>query len=256
MAMHLVTGYAGEEHITAADQGAFNAAFFGTGQYVMEAGNMCEASITSNNNVRILDGDILMKGRHIRIKPNTYEDVNISTGTAGVNRNDLIVMEYNKDTTTGIETIELKVIKGTETTGTPSDPVYTDGDILGDATFNQMPLYRVKLEGVVLASIEPMFDTISNYQSLAEKYKAEFIKACETHLGSLDILDTMEEVEANTKEQQLAGALALKGLSAEVLGALEDQLNGITVTPMPLSDYDSMGDGRPAKTLYVLTEEE
>lgn len=246
MAMHLVTGYAGEEHITAADQGAFNAAFFGTGQYVMEAGNMCEASITSNSNVRILDGDILMKGRHIRIKPNTYEDVPISTGTAGVNRNDLIVVEYNKDTTTGIETIALKVIKGTETEGTPSDPVYTDGDILGDATFNQMPLYRVKLEGVVLSSIEPMFDTILNYQSLAEKYKAEFVKACETHLDSLGILDTMEEVEANTQENQLAGALALKALSA--------MLGGLSFRAMSEADFDEL-EKPDDNTVYFQYEE-
>lgn len=236
MSMHLVTGYAGEEHITAADQGAFNAAFFGTGQYVMEAGNMCEASITSNSNVRILDGDILMKGRHIRIKPNTYEDVNISTGTAGVNRNDLIVVEYNEDKTTGIETIALKVIKGTESEGTPSDPVYTDGDILGDATFNQMPLYRVKLEGVVLSSIEPLFDTISNYQSLAEKYKAEFKEDCETHLNSLGVLDTMEEVVANTQENQLAGALAIKELSVEVENCFQSVSDGKVLVASAITD--------------------
>lgn len=216
MSMHLVTGFAGAEHITAADQGAFNAAFFGTGQYVMEAGSMCEASITSNNNVRILDGDILMKGRHIRVNPNTYEDVPIVTGTAGVNRNDLIVVEYREDTSTGIETVAMKVIMGTETSGTASDPVYTDGDILGGATFNQMPLYRVVLEGVVLQRIEPMFETILNYKSLAEKYEREFVASCESHLGALNVLDTMEEVEANTEEQQLAGALAVKEVIEEV----------------------------------------
>lgn len=227
MSMHLVTGYAGEEHITAADQGAFNAAFFGTGQYVMEVGNMCEASITSNSNVRILDGDILMKGRHIRIKPNTYEDVTISTGTAGVNRNDLIVVEYNEDTTTGIETIALKVIKGTESEGTPSDPSYTDGDILGGTTFNQMPLYRVVLEGVVLQRIEPMFETILNYKSLAKKYEREFIESCETHLNSLGVLNTMEEVVSNTQENQLAGALAVKELKLSVPTITLDEANQI-----------------------------
>jgi len=226
--VHLITGYAGEEHIQSADQGSFNASFFGTGQYVMEAGNQMEASITSNNNVRILDGDILMMGRHIRIPSNTYEDVNITTGTAGVNRNDLIVMEYSKDAGTGVETAQLKVIVGTETEGTATDPAYTSGDILAGDTLNQMPLYSVRIEGVVLADVVPLFETIPTYQALAERYAAEFRKACQTHLESLNILDTMEEVSANTQANQLAGALAVKELAVqteEVVAQVSENLN-------------------------------
>lgn len=226
--VHLITGYAGEEHIQSADQGSFNASFFGTGQYVMEAGSQMEASITSNNNVRILDGDILMMGRHIRIPSNTYEDVNITTGTAGVNRNDLIVMEYSKDAGTGVETAQLKVIKGAETEGTATDPAFVSGDILAGDTLNQMPLYSVRIEGVVLADVVPLFETIPTYQALAERYATEFRKACESHLESLNILDTMEEVSANTQANQLAGALAVKELAVqteEVVAQVSENLN-------------------------------
>ena len=206
---HLITGYAGEEHIQSADQGSFNASFFGTGDYVMEAGTRLEASVLNNNTVRIFDGDILMQGRHIRIEPNTYEDITITTGTAGVNRNDLICMQYKKDSASGVETAEIVVVKGTETEGTATDPAHATGDILAGATSNQMPLYRVKIEGVVLAGVEPLFDTIPTFQALAERYRKEFEAACESHLDSLNVLDTMEEVEANTQGNQLAGALAV-----------------------------------------------
>ena len=54
MQTHLVTGYKGSEHIKSADQGSFNAAFFGSGQFVMEMGNQFEGSIVNNNTVRIL----------------------------------------------------------------------------------------------------------------------------------------------------------------------------------------------------------
>lgn len=219
--LHLVTGYKGEEHIQSADQGSFNASFFGTGEFVMEAGNQFEASIMDNNTVRILDGDVLMKGRHLRIEPNTYADVTITTGTAGVNRNDLIVFEYKKNAATGVETSEIVVIKGTEASGNATDPEYVNGDILGGAIHNQMPMYRVRIEGVVLSAVEPMFTTIPSYKALAEKYAKEFQQACETHLDSLNILDTMEEVEANTQENQLAGALALKELSLNVSDAVK-----------------------------------
>lgn len=208
--LHLVTGYAGEEHIHSADQGSFNASFFGAGEYVMEAGNQFEASIMDNNTVRILDGDALMKGRHLRIEPNTYADVTITTGTAGVNRNDLIVFQYSKDTGSDIETPEIVVIKGTETEGTATDPAYSDGDILAGATFNQMPMYRVKVEGVVLTAVEPLFEVIPTYKKLAEEAKKEFKTSCENHLNSLNILETKEEIQANTQANQLAGALAMK----------------------------------------------
>lgn len=228
MSVHLVTGYAGTEHITSADDGSFNASFFGAGQFVMEIGNQCKASIIDNNTVRVLDGDILMKGRHIRINQNTYEDCLIETGTAGMSRNDLICMRYSKDATTGIEVAELVVVQGDSFEGTPSDPEYTDGDILAGDNLNYMPLYRVKIVGVVLTEIECLFDTIPTYETLARKYEAEFKRACETHLDSLGILDTMEEIDANTQDNQLAGALALKELNAlltayiAVIKGLED----------------------------------
>lgn len=216
MALHLVTGYAGYEHITSEDQGSFNASFFGSGQFVMEAGNQFEASIIDNNTVRVLDGDILMKGRHIRLKKNTYEDLVIETGTAGVNRCDLIVVEYSKDESTGVEMSCLKVIKGAEVENTAEPPAYIDGDILAGAGLNQMPLYKVILEGVVLTDIERLFDTIPTYEELARRAIEKFIRECYSHLDSLGILDTMEEIEANTQEKQLAGALALKELNEKV----------------------------------------
>ena len=208
--IHLVTGYAGYGHIQSEDDGAFNAAFFGNGQYVMESGNMFGGSIIDNNTVRILDGDLLMYGRHTRIMPDTYEDVTITTGAAGVNRIDLICMTYSKNENDGTEAAYLEVIQGAESTGTASIPEYTDGNILEGAILNQMPLYKVSIEGVALKSIAPMFATIPTYKALAEKYAAEFEKKCEAYLGSLDVLDTMEEIEANTQKKQLAGALAVK----------------------------------------------
>jgi len=235
--VHLITGYRGEEHIQSADQGSFNASFFGGGEYVMEAGNQFEASIMDNNTVRILDGDLLMQGRHIRIEPDTYEDMTITTGTAGVNRIDLIVMQYSKDTSTDIESAELVVIKGTETEGTATEPEYTSGDILHGATVNQMPLYRVKVEGVVLTEIEPLFNVIPTYKTLAEQCAKQFQEACDTYIGLLNILDTMEEVEANTQEGQLAGALSVKELKNTLQSAIDSKVtNSFTANTVPYAN--------------------
>ena len=205
---HLITGFAGIEHIKSADQGSFNAAFFGSGQNVLDIGNQLKANIISNSTVRILDGDILMKGRHIRVEG--FEDVTIETGSAGTSRIDLIVMTYFKDTNTGIETAYLEVIKGNETTGTASEPSYIEGNILGGANKNQMPLYAVRINGVSLASVTKKFGTLLSFQDMAEYYAAKFQQACDTYIGALNILDSMASVKSNTASNQLAGALALK----------------------------------------------
>lgn len=241
--IHLVTGYAGYEHIQSEDDGAFNAAFFGDGQFVMEIGNQFAASIIDNNTVRIADGDGLMYGRHFRIKPNTYEDVTITTGTAGTSRIDLICATYMKNETDGTETTYLEVIKGKEASS-PSVPNYTRGNILNGAIFNQMPLYKATINGIVLTKLEPMFDTSPTYKALAERYKQEFEQACETHLNSLNVLDTMEEVKANTQGKQLAGALAVKELSSDV-DTLTTDIKAIKyVTALPSSP--------DANTLYLV----
>lgn len=172
--VHLVTGYKGEAHITAADQGAFNAAVFGSGQYVLECGNQLSASATSSNNVRVLDGEIMMQGRHIRINPDEYVDLTISNGAQGAYRNDLIVARYTKNTSTGVESCDLVVIEGTASTSSASDPAYTAGDILsGNTLQNDMPLYRVSLDGITIDSVTALFETVGGIGSVGKDITAD-----------------------------------------------------------------------------------
>ena len=161
--VHLVTGYAGEAHVTAEDMGSLFAAIIGSGQYVLNRGNMFAASVVSNNQIRIMDGDILMQGRHVRLNSGTYLDLAIDNGSQGYKRNDLIVARYTKNSASGIEECNLVVIKGTETTGEASDPEFTSGDILtGNDVQNDFPLYRVPLDGLNVQELVPLFETIAD----------------------------------------------------------------------------------------------
>ena len=158
MALHLVTGHEGAEHIMSQDQGSFNIAAFGSGQYVMDHGNNFEASVVNSNTVRIKDGDMLMQGRHIRLAAGTTEDVTIDSGTAGMLRNDLICARYTKNSSTGVEAAAFIVVKGTEVASNPSDPVYNSGTITdGNDLINDFPLYRVSLNGTTVTLSEPLF---------------------------------------------------------------------------------------------------
>lgn len=160
--MHLITGYAGAEHVTAADAGSLNTAIFGSGQYVLDRGNKFAATIVTNNTIRIADGDIMMQGRHVRLAEGSYVDLTIDNGAQGMMRNDLIVARYTKDASTGVEAVNLVVIKGTAAASNPADPAYTAGDIINDhVALNDMPLYRVPLNGLNVQTLVPLFTMAS-----------------------------------------------------------------------------------------------
>lgn len=219
---HLITGYAGYAHIKSSDEGAFNASFFGGGQYVMDFGNCFEGSIIDNNTVRILDGDGLMYGRHFRIEPNTYEDLTIETGTAGTYRKDLICMTYKKHPNDETESAYLEVIKGIETTGTAVVPEYTDGNILEGATLNQMPLYEVEIDGVVLKSIKAVFNIIPSYEGLAKMYADKFEAACEELKASFSLENVLKKTDVVDNLTSTATDLPLSANQGKELKALVD----------------------------------
>lgn len=145
----------------------FNAAIIGGGKYVLPIGSMFEASIVTNNLVKVKDGCLINQGRNINIPVNDYEECIIDNGLQGLKRNDLIVIRYSKDVETEIEKAETIVIKGVSG-DTAVDPSYLTGDILAGATTDDFPLYRVKLDGLAIKAVEPMFNVMVSMNSLKE----------------------------------------------------------------------------------------
>lgn len=173
--VHLVTGYAGQEHVTATDQAAFNAALIGEDDFVLYKGNVFQAQVINNNQIRVLDGELMMQGRFVRLNPNTYVDLTIDNGSQGMKRNDLIAVRYTKDTVSGVESADLVVIKGTavESTSVPSDPKYTVGNILdGVAEKHEFPLWRIPINGLnvgePLRLFEPFGDSMQTLPRIRE----------------------------------------------------------------------------------------
>ena len=167
MSTHLITGYAGKEHITSADQGSFNAAVMGGGEFVLERGEQFRCQVVSNNKVRIYDGDALMQGRHIIIDRNTYEETTHDNGTQGYKRNDLIVLTYEKNAVTSVESVKLEVIKGSPAESNPTVPEYTKGDILNSgASKNQMPLYKIPFDGLSIGEPVKLFSNVPTLEGM------------------------------------------------------------------------------------------
>ena len=164
MSLHLVTGYEGAEHIQSQDQGSFNIAAFGAGQYVLDHGYKFAASLLAGNTVNIKDGDLLMQGRHIRLAAGTTEDVTYDNGTSGMLRKDLICVRYTKNNLTGIELASFVVVKGTEAASGAVDPTINEGTITdGNDLINDFPLYRLTFNGTEVTLSDPLFTVRSSF---------------------------------------------------------------------------------------------
>lgn len=158
MAVNIVTGMTGRAHITSDDDRMSNASVFGTDKHVFAFGQQFRAEVMNNNLVRIRDGYCINQGTMMAVELNDYEDVIIDNGISGLNRNDLIVMRYEKNADTSLESAKLVVIKGVQSENA-TDPPYRTGNILdgGDLT-DDYPLYRLKIESLTIAAIEPLFE--------------------------------------------------------------------------------------------------
>lgn len=165
----LMDGYAGGPHITETQIGLANQATFGADDYVLEGGRESEAQVLTNNSIRIFDAVYCIQGRRDVIPASGYTDVTIANGTQGMNRNDIIVRRYKKNESSEIESTEYAVIKGTPNAGAAVDPEVTTGDIRSGATLHEMALYRVKITGLNITAVEPMFNILKNMASLQKE---------------------------------------------------------------------------------------
>lgn len=165
MTVELVTGYAGAAHVTSADDGWKNAGLVGVDNYVLETGAQLVCNVSSNTAVTIGTGDVIMQGRHIRVQ--AQETVTIDNGAQGVNRNDIICLKYERNTSTGIETASLEVVKGTATSGTPTDPTIPSGNILENANTAYMPLWRIPITGINAGTPVQLFGVLPSLSDVA-----------------------------------------------------------------------------------------
>ena len=156
---YLITGYWGEPHVTAENDRGINAGIFGKGKFVLPVGEQFRAEYIGNNTVRMYDGKLMDNGAAAGIPAGRYVDLSISEAGQGMNRNDIICFQYTKDVGTLVERGFFGVIKGTETTGTATDPTFVEGDLLSDdAAIDIMALWRVRVSGSVISAPEQLFD--------------------------------------------------------------------------------------------------
>lgn len=239
MAIDIVDAFQGKPHVTADDVGGFKAGIVGEEDYILPAGEQMKATVISNNKIRIAEGEAVMQGRHWRIKPNTYEDVTIENGAQNMNRKDAIIARYTKNADTGIEKVELAVLKGTPTSGTAIAPAQEKGNILEGTMKHEMLLYIVSLKGLNIESVTAEFNVLMN-MSMINKRLSE-LKDYVIESGKVQIASTSRY---NYYEKYASGKLVQWGVANY---SYTDGFGKITY-PIPFSggteDYMLFAQGR------------
>ena len=155
--VELVTGHAGKAHATAEQAAGLNAGILGLDDYVLDVHDKFKLTVVSANKVTIGTGELVMQGRHV--SQGTPEDLIVTNGSQGQKRNDLIVCRYAKGSQ-NIESAKLVVVRGTPTTGTPTDPTLNTTSPLDGGTTYDMPLYRIPLDGIAIGTPVPLFNVL------------------------------------------------------------------------------------------------
>lgn len=144
-----------EAHIRAEDDASVYQSIFGE-DGVSTVGQACKATVLSNNKVRIADGIICVGGHFARIPYGDHIDCEIDSGQSEKKRNDIIVARFESTGTGGIDTYTCEVKKGTAGS-TATDPEIVQEDLYKAGKVRELPLYRVKIEGLSITAVEQLF---------------------------------------------------------------------------------------------------
>lgn len=154
-------------HILAEDDAALYEGIIG-GDCVLPIGGKLNASVISNNKVRITDGVVVVGGHIARIEKGDYEDMTIANGVSGKNRNDIIVARFIAGSSGGVDSYKIVVVQGASGT-TATDPTIVRGDLYNGDKQRDCPLWRIKIEGISVVKVEQMHEIGSTSRNLLER---------------------------------------------------------------------------------------
>ena len=160
--MNIITGYRGEPHLTSQQDRNRNIGIFGvTPRIIKGVGSEMAATIVSATEIQIADGMVVCQGCMSEITRGTSESLTIDNGEQGMARTDLIVIRYSKNSGSGVEDMQLAVIKGTAAASNPQTPEYNTGTIANGDTLVDFPLYQVDISGISITGITLLMDKTS-----------------------------------------------------------------------------------------------
>lgn len=189
--MEIVSGKTGSPHVTSQQFRQILEGTIGQGSCILTSGENLEPELTSNNLLKIRSGIMAHHGNVSAVKIGTYDEVTITNGTQGMKRKDLVVNRYTRNKEIGIETNEWLYIMGTPTSGTPTVPVYTKGNLQEGDLVDDCPVFEITLDGINVTEVKKLLEVLPSMATIKDdladtsgKIAVKSYKQADMHLQS------------------------------------------------------------------------
>ena len=169
MAFDVVTAKQGKPHVTADQQALMQAGMLGKGRYALDALNNLACTMTDSNTLTVDTGGLMVDGRWVVNEAQT--SFAIANGSQAQFRKDLAVLEITVDPSTGVTSLEEKVLQGATaaTEAAAADPTYEAGDLYTGLTA-VVPIARIALDGLT-PTCEALLPSVADLKTISEQTK-------------------------------------------------------------------------------------
>lgn len=238
MALDIVTSYQGFDHITADQLADFQRGLLGD-SCILPVGSKMEVNIQTANQITVADGVVVYDGREIHIPYGTSENVAITSGTQGMMRNDIVCLQYNRDESSGVESVEFVTIAGTPVASDPQDPAYSNLDIRTGVFMSQKPFCRVRLNGTAIEAIDMLVEVYDKGIYQLNKDLAD------TGWIQMQLTSSFKNYSDQSKQEyrRIGKEVYLRGVMSPA-ATIPGSVNEVTITTLPEGFRPTQSEGQ------------
>lgn len=213
--MEIVSGRTGKPHVTSQQFRQIIEGIIGDDSCILPSGENLEPELVSNNSLKIRSGMMCHHGNVSSVKIGTYDEVELTNGSQGMKRIDLIVNRYTRNEEDNTEKNEWVVIMGTPVESSPVVPEYTKGNLQEGDLVDDCPAFEVHFDGINITEVTkrleiaktnkdltdriPIYGTTALIETAANSYKDTTVKFGKTFSKAPVVVVSLSGGSQNTK---------------------------------------------------------
>ena len=167
--MEIVSGRVGRPHVTSQQFRQIIEGIVGDGSCILPSGENLEPELVSNNSLKIRSGIMCHHGNISSVKIGTYDEIELTNGTQGMKRIDLVVNRYTRNEEDNTEKNEWTVIMGTPAESNPTVPEYTKGNLQEGDLVDDCPAFEIHFDGINVTEVTKRLEIAQTNKDLADK---------------------------------------------------------------------------------------
>ena len=173
--MEIVSGRTGKPHVTSQQFRQIIEGIVGDGSCILPSGENLGPELVSNNSLKIRSGMMCHHGNVSSVKIGTYDEVELTNGSQGMKRIDLVVNRYTRNEEDNTEKNEWIVIMGTPAKSNPTVPEYTKGNLQEGDLVDDCPAFEVHFDGINITEVTKMLEIAQTNKDLSEKLEFQML---------------------------------------------------------------------------------